>query len=334
KVEELKLIRVLPVKEERVFFKTTPFIVVDNFGNVYAVDNREHTVYKFDRNGKLLQKIGRKGEGPGDLEFPVHICVRKDKVFISDNRAISIFDLNGKFINRFRKFRHIISMAVFRDTILLTESSAEKLINVYDFKGKKLNSFGEKYKVDYSIYKGWPKAYIDQMINRGKILCSNNYIFYISYAFGDVFGYSASGKLLFKKEIKNIDFIKKSRQLLFKIGGKINKRGYYILKRKDWGYFLNDAFYFKNKIYLLLSENYLRFSKRDISKGEIWQFDVKTGKIERKFYFYPLERDKINKIYTRSLAIRKNENNKLLIYISYYDDRKGDFFIGKYIKQN
>jgi hypothetical protein len=78
----------------------------------------------------------------------------------------------------------------------------------------------------------------------------------------------------------------------------------------------------------------LRFSKRDISKGEIWQFDVKTGKIERKFYFYPLERDKTNKIYTRSLAIRKNENNKLLIYISYYDDRKGDFFIGKYMKQN
>lgn len=203
--ENLKLSITIPAKGENIFFKTTPFIAVDDAGNVYGVDNREHIVYKFDKYGKFLLKIGKKGAGPGDLERPVHICISKNKVFISDDRAVSIFDLKGKFIDRFRKFRLTASMAVFRDAVLLAEPSTDPLISVFDFEGEIKGSFHRKYRIDYSLYKGWPRDFVDQMVNRGKILCNKNYIFYISYAFGDIFKYNSLGKMLFKKKMEHIE---------------------------------------------------------------------------------------------------------------------------------
>jgi len=332
KTEELDLVRVLPAKEEKVYFKTTPFIAVDDSGNVYAVDNRVHTVYKLDQSGRLIQKIGRKGQGPGDLELPSRICVDKDKVFVSDNRAISTFDIKGNFLNRFRKFRLITSIAVFQNTVLLAEPTSDRLISAYGFNGMKLNSFGQKYKIDYSIYNNWPKDHVDQMINRGKIVCSENFIFFISESFGDIFKYNEKGELMFMKKMEDIDFIENRRNLIFKAGGEINRKGYYVLKGKDLGYFINDAFYLKGKIYLLLSENYLLFSKGNMSNAEVWQIDEDSLEIEKKISFIITEKNKSNKIYPRGLAIRESENNNLLYYMSYYDDKKGDFLIGLFKK--
>jgi hypothetical protein len=313
KIEELKFVRTLPAEGEDVFFKNIPFIAVDDFGNIYAVDNLRHTIYKLDKNGKLIMEIGRKGQGPGDLSYPRYISIYNNRIFTVDNIGISIFDLNGKFINRFRKFYRIFSIAVYKNTVLLASVSTKNLITVFDYKGKKLNSFGKKYDVDYSIHKGWPEIVVDRAINIGKIVCSENYIYYITYLFGDIFKYDVNGKLLFKKEMpNNINIIKRNRKIYFKKGVK-----------KDTPYikFLNDAIYFGNKIYLLLW-------KKDIY-GEIWQLDENTLEVEKKYRFFGKNRE--NKIIARSIA-RWNKNNEQLFYISYRDTDIGDIFINLYKK--
>ncbi len=62
----------------------------------------QHCVYKFDKNGKFLKKIGRKGRGPGDLYHPGALSILDNKyLLVADyplNMKISVFDLNGKFI--------------------------------------------------------------------------------------------------------------------------------------------------------------------------------------------------------------------------------------------
>lgn len=326
-IENLELIKVFPEEEQKLFFKTTPFISIDYFGNVYAVDNREHTVYKISRDGKLILKFGEKGHRPGEFQWPVYIAVFKNKVFVSDNIGISIFDLNGKFIKRFRKFRPINSMGIFQNIVLLAEIGTENLIIAYDYEGKKINSFGKKFNINPFLYRGWSNDHLDGVINWGKIICSKNYIYYISYLFGDIFKYNPDGILVSKKEEKDINFIKKNREFYFR-KGIIRKNRLHILKGKDLGVFLNDAFYFENKIYLLLSEDYLSFSRENTYCGEIWQLDENKLEIERKYSFRN-QRNRIKKINTRSFTIGKDRNNKLF-YISFYDDNKKDFFIGVY----
>ncbi len=65
------------------------------FGN-----RMHHCVYKFDKDGKFLKKIGRKGKGPGDLYGPGDLSILDNKYLFVNNydRRISIFDLNGNFI--------------------------------------------------------------------------------------------------------------------------------------------------------------------------------------------------------------------------------------------
>ena len=61
-----------------------------------------HCVYKFDKNGKFIKKIGRKGRGPGDLYYPGKLSILDNKyLIILENprvRRISIFDMNGNFV--------------------------------------------------------------------------------------------------------------------------------------------------------------------------------------------------------------------------------------------
>ena len=61
-----------------------------------------HCIYKFDRSGKFVKKIGRKGRGPGDLYHPGALSILDNKYLLvaeyATNRRISVFDLNGNFV--------------------------------------------------------------------------------------------------------------------------------------------------------------------------------------------------------------------------------------------
>lgn len=208
-------------------------------------------------------------------------------------------------------------MTVFNDTVLLSEALREKLITVYDLKGEKLNSFGEKYNVNSSIYETLSPAAIDWMIHRGKAVCNENNIFYISFLFGDIFKYDAEGKLLLMKEL-DLMWARNNKKLFFKDGMKFGKENLHINKR-----IFNDALIFENKMYLLVY--------RDSTSGEIWQFNLDKLIIEKKFS-YLNQVSKNSSFRTSSFAISKDGKESLLFYTSIYDHDTGDTFICKYAR--
>lgn len=314
-LENLEFLNTLPLKDQGIYFKTTPRIAIDYLGNIYALDNREHTVYKLDHKGNLLTKIGKQGKDPGKIEWPFYISTEKDRIFISDDNAISIFDLNGNFISRFRKFQNIISMGVLKDRVFLAESGEPNLITIHDLKGKKVHRFGEKYKIDYSLYKGWQREVVDYMVNRGKIFFSKNDIFFISSLFGDVLRFDFNGSFITKKEMNHIYFVKKNKLFYFKRGSKKENNIFPIRE------FLCDAIYYENKIYLLLAEKG--------THGEILLLDGSQLNIEKKYSYSNFQGDMPTMIKSRSIGLFK-ENGSIRIYISFYDETLKDFFIGVY----
>lgn len=67
-------------------------------GRIYVSDTHAHDVKVFNDDGRLLEVIGRRGEGDGEFNFPTHLSFGGDKLYVSDsmNARVQIFDAQGK----------------------------------------------------------------------------------------------------------------------------------------------------------------------------------------------------------------------------------------------
>lgn len=146
------------------------------------------------------------------------------------------------------------------------------------------------------------KLNVDLIINWGEIVCSDKYIYFISSLFGDIFKFDQNGNLIKKKEIKDIGFLEKNKNYYFSnlaINDSKNKglplRTYF-----------NDALYFRNKIYLLLTDKNVY--------GEIWQLEENHLEIERKYSFFNFQEDKPTRIKSKSIGIFTQESGNNLIF--------------------
>jgi DNA-binding beta-propeller fold protein YncE len=67
-------------------------------GRVYVSDTHAHDVKVFDDNGVLLEILGHRGEGKGELNFPTHLAFAADKLYVTDgmNARVQIYNTQGQ----------------------------------------------------------------------------------------------------------------------------------------------------------------------------------------------------------------------------------------------
>ncbi len=77
------------------------YIVVDEEGNIYVMDAGDTCVKIYDDHGKYLSSVGRKGQGPGELQNPnsIHLISGNRLVFEDFYRCLNIYAKEGQFIN-------------------------------------------------------------------------------------------------------------------------------------------------------------------------------------------------------------------------------------------
>lgn len=76
-------------------------VAVDDRGEIYALDRKEAKISVFDSRGVLLRTIGKKGQGPGELQGPREIRITPQKeIMITDSsaRQLVFFTLQGQFL--------------------------------------------------------------------------------------------------------------------------------------------------------------------------------------------------------------------------------------------
>ena len=74
-------------------------VTVDhNTGNIYLADCGNHCVKVFDNTAKYLLKFGD-GKGEGKMSYPRGLLIRGNKVFVSHNHCILMYQLDGKFVS-------------------------------------------------------------------------------------------------------------------------------------------------------------------------------------------------------------------------------------------
>ena len=76
-------------------------IDVDNNGNIYVLDRKAFHIKVFDKEGQFLRTIGKKGQGPGEMQRPRDIDITpQGELLINDGatRRLLFFSLEGNFL--------------------------------------------------------------------------------------------------------------------------------------------------------------------------------------------------------------------------------------------
>jgi len=82
-------------------FNRVRTLAVDALENIYILDLKEAHMKVFDKTGKYIKTIGRKGQGPGELERPITLSINQttgELVIQQSNGRISYFNPDGTFI--------------------------------------------------------------------------------------------------------------------------------------------------------------------------------------------------------------------------------------------
>jgi hypothetical protein len=87
--------------KEELMFQQIRYIAVDEQENIYILDRNAGDIKVFDKMGKYLRTIGRKGQGPGEFILPGQVFIQDKKellVYDDGDRSFSYFTLDGDFI--------------------------------------------------------------------------------------------------------------------------------------------------------------------------------------------------------------------------------------------
>jgi hypothetical protein len=76
-------------------------VAVDDFGRIFVLDSKQTLIRVYDRDGVYLKTLGRKGQGPGELQTPQHIFSTWQKeIMIEDHapRQFVFYSWEGEFL--------------------------------------------------------------------------------------------------------------------------------------------------------------------------------------------------------------------------------------------
>lgn len=129
--------------------------------NILLIERRNpECVYRFDINGKFLNRIGNKGQGPEEVVGLANFCIDEDSgvVFLYDRPRQSMvsYDLDGKFLNS-QIFHQYYSKIEFQDGLFyLFEDQPYKndsyCLEIKDVVGKPKNRFFPSKQYNISSY--------------------------------------------------------------------------------------------------------------------------------------------------------------------------------------
>jgi hypothetical protein len=90
---------------EHEMFAIVEGVAFDASDNLYVLDRQQARVMVYDRTGRFLRQIGRKGEGPGELIVPVEVLVSGDGTIVVQDLGrpgLALFRADGTFIRNVR----------------------------------------------------------------------------------------------------------------------------------------------------------------------------------------------------------------------------------------
>ena len=191
----------LEPKDENYMFNQPLSVTEDHKGNTFVLDPEEGCIKKFSSSGEYLTQFGRKGQGPGEYQYPMQIDCRSDQLLVTSMAAqFHIFDLNGEYIKKFglpqyqgmgmklMDFDKVVgySMGPRHDN-----TKENKILKIFDTEGNIEHVFGEPFLLD-NARRSWSANFTDKTVD------GDNNIYLAFNHQNRIEKYSDNGELLLK----------------------------------------------------------------------------------------------------------------------------------------
>lgn len=141
-------------------------IAVDESNCIYVIDFKDYSIKKFAPDGRLINKAGQKGEGPGEFTFPVKLKYCNGRLYVSQlhRPGIQIFDKELNYISSIplrlaisdfcitpedRIFVYGLGSPVSLTSIIVFDLKGNQLEAIPYDKGYGLDKSSEKYRNDF-----------------------------------------------------------------------------------------------------------------------------------------------------------------------------------------
>lgn len=194
-----------PKNDQDYFFKPISSLAVfDNL--VYAVENLSNKVVALRLDFpqiKYLFDIGKPGQGPGDLMYPISISIWGDDIAIKEASAFSFFSRDGRFRSKFKVFSNNKSFFFQDDKIYWLNPSIKQdyLVEVYLKNGKRISTIGSKSIIPQVVTNDPSRV---DSIYEGIIVFYDKSIFYLNSRFGNFCRYSLDGNILVEGDMSDV----------------------------------------------------------------------------------------------------------------------------------
>lgn len=293
--------------------------ILDGF--FVVCDAQDNCLKVFSKSGEFVRKIGRSGQGPGEINTVFRITSDKKNniIFCNDqgNGRISSFDVNGEFKSIIRTLLPPYDIE-FIDGIMHTleyNRVKESLFSMYDSTGVLIKTYGEIF--DNNIPENRFSSSLYQKVN----LDSDKNHFYVLYSYIPFIGiYSHKGELIRRLSIDVEEIQEKYKENIKSVKqGLVNK----FLKIWPWnkGGCVNDNhFYFLTNFNLdeiLILDSTGKFQKKIPFKNRVNNSQLRLITLSNKEYiFIDLDTAQV-KIYEEA-TIQVNlptEDDQIEIYV-------------------
>ncbi len=296
--------------------------VIDN--KLYCVENRLNKILVFSLDEKLSRmsldkEIGRSGEGPGDLQFPLTISYYDNEILVREQGYFSIFGSNGEYISKFKTFSHRIDSTFYKGKIYWINQTLNEnhLIEVYDKNGKRISCFGSKY-TNKNIKKMKNTLLAEDVLNKGQLFIKNDIITYINKHNGEYIKYNINGETIKRGDLLN-DFGERGFAIKNHFEECFNKGIEFTIPTKypkatifEDAYNTDKSIYFVNTVFKTASNS-------NMTVFNFYIFDLDSMNLLSKT---SLERNNYCRL--DSMAAIEN-NNRRIIVIAYTDLVEGHF---------
>jgi DNA-binding beta-propeller fold protein YncE len=143
-----------PFAEQIGFSRPTGVAFSDNDLLFYVAETNRHCLSVVDKNGRLIRRIGQRGTGPGEFNFPTFICIdHSGIIYVVDsmNFRVQLFSASGLYLSQFGTqgdasgyFASPKGIAVDSFGHIYVVDALFHAVQIFDHDGNYLYSFGKQ----------------------------------------------------------------------------------------------------------------------------------------------------------------------------------------------
>jgi hypothetical protein len=90
-------------EDDELMFQNLTTLVVDDAENIYGTDTKAGHILAFDKDGNFVRTIGKRGQGPGEMTYPLDLVIVAEKeLMVNDlgQAKLHFFSLEGEYLTQ------------------------------------------------------------------------------------------------------------------------------------------------------------------------------------------------------------------------------------------